>query len=277
MQNQQRLLEGGKDLTRLAVGSTRKQDRGFTTVIRRQDDLMAALLSQEKRQAEQERRQADLLNQVLNTLKATPFRHFQESPSILHLECEHSIDGYQTPRGRSPFPSAIQRQETSRQRLGNLLKALDFDLRADTAAKDASALQHIVSNLSSGSQDRTVALITSSVMQEWMTSTVSLPLIVNGHMYSSEEEIRQSPLSFVCAKLIHSIPSSTSSQLAESRSIFAVGWFCGQHTDFHDYGPDSSDYDAHPPVGHLSDSDLFPFLLFPKFVSSSGNADSEII
>ena len=271
MQNQKRLLEGGKDLTRLAVGSTRKQDRGFTTVVLRQDDLMAAFRSQEKRI----QGQADLLNQMLNTLKATSLRTFHDPLNITHLECEHSIDGYQTPRGRSPSPCAIQQQETSRQRLIDLLKALDIDLIADMAARDASALKHVVGNLSSGSQDRAVALITSPVMQEWMTSTVSLPLIVNGHMYSSEEEIRQSPLSFVCAKLIDSIPPRTSSRSAGSRSIFAVRWFCGQHTNFHDYGPDLSDYDAHPPVRHLSD--LFPFLLLPKFVSSSGNADSEII
>ena len=271
MQNQKRLLQGGKDLTRLVVGSTRKQDRGFTTVVLRQDDLMAAFRSQEERI----QGQADLLNQMLNTLKATSLRTFHEPPRITHLECEHSIDGYQTPRGRSPSPGASQQQEASRQRLSDLLKALDFDLVADTAAKDASALQHIGGNLSSGSQDRAVALITSPVIQEWMTSTVSLPLVVNGHMYSSEEEIRQSPLSFFCAKLVDSIPFRTSSQPAGSRDIFAVRWFCGQHTNFHDYGPDSSDYDAHPPVGHLSD--LFPTIFLPQSVFSSGNADSEML
>ena len=271
MQSQKRLLEGGKDLTRLVVGSTRKQDRGFTTVVLRQDDLMAAFRSQEERI----QGQADLLNQMLNTLKATSLRTFHESPRITYLESEHSIDGYQTPRGRSPSPGASQQQETSRQRLSDFLKVLDFDLVADTAAKDASALQHIGGNLSSGSQDRAVALITSPVIQEWMTSIVSLPLVVNGHMYSSEEEIRQSPLSFFCAKLVDSIPSRTSSQPAGSRDIFAVRWFCGQHTNFHDYGPDSSDYDAHPPVGHLSD--LFPTIFLPESVFSSENADSEML
>ena len=269
MQNQKRILEGGKDLTRLVVGSTRKQDRGFTTVVLRQDDLMAAFRSQEERI----QGQAILLNQMLNTLKATSLRTFHESPSITHLECEHSIDSYQTPRGRSPSPGASQQQEASRQRLSDLFKALDFV--ANTAAKDASALQHIVGNLSSGSQDRAVALITSPVMQKWLTSTVSLPLVVNGHMYSSEEEIRQSPLSFVCAKLIDSIPPRTSAQPAGSRGIFAVQWFCGQHTNFHDYGPDLSDYDAHPPVRHFSE--LFHALSLPEFVSSSGNADPEIL
>lgn len=249
MQNQKRLVDGGKDLTKLVVTSTRKQDRGFTTVVLQQNELMEALRSQEKRILEG---QANLLNQMLNTLKATPPRTFHGLPKLTHLESEDSIDGYRTPRGHSPFPGASQDQEQSRQRLGNLLRALNFDPIPNTAAQDTSTLLHIVGNLSFGSQDRAVALITSPVMQRWLTSTVSLPLIVNGHMFSSEGEIRQSPLSYFCAKLINSIlPSKTSLQAAKNRGVFAVNWFCGQHTNFNDYGPGISDYDAHPP-GMLS-------------------------
>ena len=251
MQNQKRLLDGGKDLTKLVVTSTRKQDRGFTTVVLQQNELMDALQSQEKRIQSQQNLlegQANVLNQMLNSLKAIPLRTFHEPPRLTHLESEDSIDGYRTPRGRSPSPSASQDQEKFRQRLGDLLRALSFDRVANTAAQDASTLLHIVDNLSFGSQDRAVALITSPVMQKWLTSTVSLPLIVNGHMFSSEGEIRQSPLSYFCAKLINSIlPSRTSLQAAKNRGVFAVNWFCGQHTNFNDYGPGMSDYDAHPP------------------------------
>ena len=252
MQNQKRLLDGGKDLTKLVVTSTRKQDLGFTTVVLQQDELMEAFRSQEKRIQSQQNLlegQANLLNQMLNTLKATPLRTFHGPPRLTYLESEDSLDGYRTPRGRSPSPGVShQDQEKDRQRLGDLLRALNFDRLAETAAKDASTLLHIVGNLSFGSQDRAVALITSPVMQKWLTSTVSLPLIVNGQMFSSEGEIRQSPLSYFCAKLIDSVlPSRTSMQAAKNRGIFAVNWFCGQHTNFNDYGPGRSDYDAHPP------------------------------
>lgn len=251
MQIQKRLFDGGKDLTKLVVTSTRKQDRGFTTVVLQQNELMEAFQSQEKRiQSQQDllEDQTNVLNQMLNALKAIPLRTFHEPPRLTHLESEDSIDGYRTPRGRSPSPGASQDQEQSRQRLGNLLRALNFDLIPNTAAQDTSTLLHIVGNLSFGSQDRAVALITSSVMQKWLTSTVSLPLIVNGHMFSSERETRQSPLSYFCAKLINSIlPSRTSLQAAKNRGVFVVNWFCGQHTNFNDYGPGMSDYDAHPP------------------------------
>ena len=254
MQNQNCLLDGGKDLTRLMVTSTRKQDRGFATVSLQQNTMIEIVKSQGKRIQAQEnllRGQASLLNQLLNTLKATP-RRISEPPSGLkyeYLEYEDSTDGYRTPRGRSPSPRAIENQERYRKRLDNLLKILNVDSgEVDTAAEDASSILRIISSLSSGSQDRAVALIKSPTMQTWLTSAVSLPLLVNGHMFSAEGETRQSPLSYFCAKLVDSIfPRNTSSQTRTDRSVFAVRWFCGQHTNMYDYGPGMTDYDAHPP------------------------------
>ena len=251
MQNQKRLLDGGKDLTKLVVTSARKQDRGFTTVVLHQNDMIEELQSQ-KQQIQSQRilleGQVNLLNQVLNQLKATPAQIVEPHPRITYLECEDSTDGYQTPRGRSPSPGASWAHERSRQRLGDLLKIFQADGEVDAAASDSSILLDIVHTLSSGSQDRAVSLITSPVMQAWMMGTVSLPLLVNGHMFSSDGETRQSPLSYFCAKLVDSIlPVSTSSRLLKNRTVFAVRWFCGQHTNPYDYGPGATDYDAHPP------------------------------
>ena len=255
MQNQTRLLDGGKDLTRLVVTSTRKQDRGFTTVVLQQNDIIEVLRSQEKRIQSQGNLlagQANLLNQILSTLKATSLQVFEPPLRLTYLECEDSIDGYQNHRGRALSAGAGQDQEKSRRKLGDLLESFGFDCVADAAAKDASILLHILSNLSSGSQDRAVALITSPIMQNWLTSTISLPLIVNGQMFSNDGETRQSPLSYFCAKLVDNIlPPSTSSQTLKNRTVFAVRWFCGQHTDCCDYGLGLTDYEAHPP-GMLS-------------------------
>ena len=254
MQNQNRLLDGGKDLTRLMVTSTRKQDRGFTTVSLQQNNMIEVLKSQGQRIQSQEnllRGQADLLNQLLKTLKATPRRISDPPPGLKHeyLEHEDSTDGYQTPRGSSPSPRAMENQERSRKRLDDLLKFLNVDIgEVDTAAEDASSILRIISSLSSGSQDRAVALIMSPIMQAWLTSAVSLPLLVNGQMFSTEGETRQSPLSYFCAKLVDSIfPRNKSLQTRTNRTVFAVRWFCGQHTNMYDYGPEMTDYDAHPP------------------------------
>lgn len=251
MQNQNRLLDGGKDLTRLMVTSTRKQDRGFTTVSLQQNTMIEVVKSQGQRIQSQEnllRGQASLLNQLLDTLKASPPRKFEPLPGLTyeHLEYEDSTDGYQTPRGRSPSPGVMENQERSRKRLDDLLKVLNVEV--DTAAEDASSILRIISSLSSGSQDRAVALIMAPVMQTWLTGAVSLPLLVNGQMFSSEGEIRQSPLSYCCAKLVDNIvPRNTSSETRTKRTVFAVRWFCGQHTNMYDYGPGMTDYDAHPP------------------------------
>ena len=224
--------------------STRKQDRGFKTVACGQSEMMERLQLQQTLLEGQ----ANLLNQMLDTLKATSLRKFHEPPKITYLECDESMNGYQTPRSPSSSPDASQEQIRSRRRLSDLLKIVEDGGDSHIAAKDASTLLHIVGNMSSRSQDRAVAVISSPIMQQWLTRTVSLPLIVNGQMYTSEEDIRQSPLSYFCAKLVESILTPrTSSQLAKSRAVFAVRWFCGQHTNFYDYGPGRTDYDAHPP------------------------------
>ena len=252
MQNQKRLLDGEKDLTRLMVTSTRKQDRGFTTVVRQQHDMMEILERRIQSQENLLEGQANLLNQMLSTLKATSLPMFGPSPRLTYLECEDSSEDYQSLRGRSPSPGAIRNQERSRKWLGDLSRIFEIDGEADIAAKDASLLLNIIHSLSSGSQDRAVALIRSPFMQKWLTSTVSLPLMVNGQMFSSEGEIRQSPLSYFCAKLVESIlPPRTSTQKPENGAVFAVRWFCGQHINLYDYGPGATDYDAHPP-GMLS-------------------------
>ena len=254
MQNQNRLLDGGRDLTRLMVTSTRKQDRGFTTVSLQQNTMIEVVKSQGQRIESQEnllRGQASLLNQLLKTLKATPPRISEPPPGLKYeyLEYEDSTDGYQTPRRRSPSPRAMENQDKSRKRLDDFLKILNVDIgEVDPAAEDASIILRIISSLSSGSQDRAVALIMSPTMQTWLTSAVSLPLLVNGHMFSTEGETRQSPLSYCCAKLVDSIvPRNASSQTGTNRTVFAVRWFCGQHTNMYDYGPGMTDYDAHPP------------------------------
>ena len=171
--------------------------------------------------------------------------------------------------------SAYTDQTRSHYWLENLLGALRFDCEADPAAEDTSPLLRVIWDLSSGSENRAVALIMSPVMQQWITSTESFPLVVNGHMLANVEEIRQSPLSFFCAKLVENILLKASSQPAEGHDIFAVRWFCGQHTDFSDQGPTLPDYHAHPPVRHFAD--LLPTLFLLEFVSSSANADSEML
>ena len=187
MQKQNRVCDGVKDLTKILLTSTRKQDRGFTTVSLQQNTMIEVVKCQ-----------TSVLNQLLNTLKAHPRRISEPPPGLRYeyLECEDSTDGYQSPRGRSPSPRAMENHERSRKRLEDLLKILNVDIgEVDTAAEDASSILRIISSLSSGSQDRAVALIMSPTMQTWLTSAVSLPLLVNGHMFSAEGETRQSPLS----------------------------------------------------------------------------------
>ena len=163
---------------------------------------------------------------------------------MTQFDFEEAMPGNQNLQRHAAAPSASLEQMGSRVWLNNLIYAVGFHRLADPAAEDTSNLLRIISDVSSGSQNRAVAVMMSPVLQEWMRSTVSRQLIVNGHAYPVEEEVRESALSFFCAKLVDSIISQASLQPAGSRGIFAVRWFCGQHT----YS--STDSDPHPSVRH---------------------------
>ena len=228
-------------LTDLVSISTRKQDRGFATIATQNSHIWTALQSL-----------PEILNKLKETLEASPYPALQAAPSMTYLESDASSNNYQTFRSRSPSPNANLYQERSRQRLNDVLRDLNVDHDIDIASVDTSALLRIIHTLTTSAQDRAVALITSPATQAWLTSTASSCLQVNGQMFSNEAETRQSPLSYFCAKLVHSIlPSGSKSHDMGNHTIFAVRWFCGQHSNSRNYGPGATDYDAHP-LGMLS-------------------------
>lgn len=241
MQRQQQEEKSMQALTNLVSISTRKQDHGFATIATQNSHIWTALQSL-----------PEILNKLKETLEASPYPALQATPSITYLVSEASFNNYQTSRSRSPSPSASLQQEQSRERLNDVLRDLNVDHDIDIASADTSDLLHIIHTLTTSSQDRAVALITSPAMQEWLTSTVSSCLQVNGQMFSNEAETRQSPFSYFCAKLVHSIlPSGSKFRKLGKHTIFAVRWFCGQHSNSRNYGPGATDYDAHP-LGMLS-------------------------
>lgn len=64
----------------------------------------------------------------------------------------------------------------------------------------------------------------SPKVHAWIKVPESSILFVNGN-----ETSRQSPLSFVCAKLLDTIQSTTNMNQRASSSVSAHGFFCGQH------------------------------------------------
>ncbi len=230
--NRQKLmLTGAKDLTKMAIASRRNQDIGFNIIAHQNNGIYKGVHSVE-----------NALNQVLGLLKAIPAHRIIPAFKTGFLESETPTEGYPTPRSRSPSSYAVLEQQRSRQEVKAILSKLSIDDQADVAADDTSTLLRIIYTLSLPSQDRAVALINSPDLQSWVTSPSSCALLINGHMAYSEYEIRQSPLSYVCAKLADSVLSRTLRSLNDTNnSVLAVRWFCGQHTNM------ATDYDAHPP------------------------------
>ena len=188
--------------------------------------------------------------------------------------------GYPEPKSSATIPQGLQQQlpapysfiagEGNRQQLRTLLGNLDFDRETNVAHKDTVQQLGLINILSRESQDRAVALMNSEQIHTWLTSITSSVLHINGQMFLSEYEARQSPLSYTCAKFVDSILAQTrQSQASTSSPTVVLRWFCGQHTNFR------TDFDAHPP-GMLNNllAQLINQLLKLGLESTLGNLPS---
>lgn len=108
-----------------------------------------------------------------------------------------------------------------------MLALLDFDI--ELLPNDVETNLRDVWTLSLSAQDRAVTAMGSPQLHSWLTHTQPSALLINGNHGASA---RQSPLSYICSKLIDSMCSS----VGHSRypSIIACAFFCDQHMDADD-------------------------------------------
>lgn len=109
-----------------------------------------------------------------------------------------------------------------------------LDYEESVPQGDIKAILRIAWTLPRSAQDRAVTLMQSPKLHAWIASTEPSILLVNGNYNASA---RQSPLSFVCAKLVDSIQPVSQENRARTPSIFAHAFFCGLHMKSKD--PDS--------------------------------------
>ena len=105
-----------------------------------------------------------------------------------------------------------------------VLALLDFDV--ELLSNDVESTLRNVWTLDSSAQDRAVTIMASPQLQTWLTTPQSSALFINGNHDASG---RQSPLSYICSKLIDSMCSSVGD--SGHSSILACVFFCGQHMD----------------------------------------------
>jgi hypothetical protein len=98
---------------------------------------------------------------------------------------------------------------------------------------DIKSMLRIAWTLPKVTQDRAVSLMQSPKLHAWIKSPESSILFVNGNYDASA---RQSPLSFVCAKLMDSVKHSSNGESQDSSGIFTHAFFCGLHLN--SKGPD---------------------------------------
>ena len=118
------------------------------------------------------------------------------------------------------------------QQLREFLVKLNVDHRAKIEYIDMTGILSSVHNLSPGSRDRAHALINSPQIQSWVTGPNPAVLHINGQMFHSQHEARQSPLSLTCAQLVDDFLRRIQPQQNVKQPLIVLRWFCGQHTNF---------------------------------------------
>ena len=108
-----------------------------------------------------------------------------------------------------------------------VLALLDFDI--ELLPNDVESMLQSVWRLPISAQDRAVTIMGSSQFHNWLTNAQPSALFINGNHDASA---RQSPLSYICSKLIDSIFSCVGRSMYPS--ILAFAFFCGQHMDADD-------------------------------------------
>ena len=108
-----------------------------------------------------------------------------------------------------------------------MLALLDFDL--GLLPNDVESSLRNVWTLPLSAQDRAAIIMASPQLHTWLTTQKPLALFINGNHDAS---VRQSPLSYICGKLIDSMSSSVGH--SGHPSILACAFFCGQHMDLDD-------------------------------------------
>lgn len=116
-----------------------------------------------------------------------------------------------------------------------LLSKLDYDPEA--TGQDIMTNYRIGSDLFKDDQERSLHVIKSAMLADWVQCDGSTVLVINGH---SKKITRKSAMSFVCARLIYTLneircgnqgKSSSGNRIhAERPDVIPLHFFCGQHT-----------------------------------------------
>ncbi|KAE8452652.1 hypothetical protein EG329_013911 [Mollisiaceae sp. DMI_Dod_QoI] len=101
-------------------------------------------------------------------------------------------------------------------RSSTILEVLRYE--KDLSDKDLANCLRGAGVMSRSEQDRAVWVMKSSKLRDWLTTTSSSALLINGNCASTTA---RSPISSFCARLIES--------LQENRSFKLLQYFCGEH------------------------------------------------
>lgn len=101
-----------------------------------------------------------------------------------------------------------------------------LEYRVEPRSHDIEASLHHIWTMPRSSQDRAMSLIESHQLHTWLASRKSSALFVNGNHDASAQ---QSPLTYVCARLVDTIYRSTAGRYSRYSLVLKQTFFCGLH------------------------------------------------
>ncbi|OIW24490.1 hypothetical protein CONLIGDRAFT_648639 [Coniochaeta ligniaria NRRL 30616] len=126
---------------------------------------------------------------------------------------------------RTSFHSPTPQETPHRQRRA-LLSRLDYD--PDAVATDVETNYRLGSDLSIEDQERSLFVIQSTKLADWVWSRHSTSLVVNG---GARRVTRKSALSFACARIVYVLDQIQAPLVRDTGipAIISLHFFCGQH------------------------------------------------
>ncbi|EHL02332.1 hypothetical protein M7I_1677 [Glarea lozoyensis 74030] len=116
--------------------------------------------------------------------------------------------------------------------LNVLPRAQNFKKRSNILDTYLPDLLGLSVTLKGADQDRAVWVMKSDVFMGWLSSPLSMPLLVNGK--SRAPRNNRSPLTFVAAKLVESLERlrmSNQRTWTSGMKLIGLSFFCGEHED----------------------------------------------
>ncbi|OAL21622.1 hypothetical protein AYO22_08018 [Fonsecaea multimorphosa] len=172
------------------------------------------------------------LKELMKLLKSNPA--VEDLAERMHIDItDRRLDAPEAPPGygivrRASMLQARSKIAAAKRNRQKLLSRLDYD--PDITGADVVSNYILGSDLSREDEERSLFVIKSQLLADWVEAEDSVALLVNGNAKRAD---RKSALSFVCARLVYALDQIRSPPAGSSKvdapGLVPIHFFCGRH------------------------------------------------